>query len=41
MKRASVNSNAEFIEMKQMSDNYLCAEIFACIQMPMRNFVYA
>ena len=29
------------IEMKRMSVNYSLAESFACIQMRMRNFVYA
>ena len=36
-----MHSYANVIEMKQMSVNYLFVESFACIQMRMRNFVYA
>ena len=36
-----MHSYAKFIEMKRMSVNYLFVESFACIQMRMRNFVYA
>ena len=44
MKRANVRNYAfvrRVIEMKQASVNYSFAERFTCIQMRMRNFVYA
>ena len=44
MKRGNVRNCAfvrRVIEMKRMSVNYSFAESFACIQMRMRNFVYA
>ena len=36
-----MHSYADVIEMKRMSVNYSFSESFACIQMRMRNFVYA
>ena len=44
MKRANVRIYAfvrRVFEMKRMSVNYSFAASFACIQMRMRNFVYA
>ena len=44
MKRANVRNYVfvrRVIEMKRMSVNYSFAENFGCIQMRMRNFVYA
>ena len=36
-----MHSYADVIEMKRMSVNFSFVESFACIQMRMRNFVYA
>ena len=44
MKRVNVRNYAfvpRVIEMKRMSVDYSLAESFACIQMRMRDFVYA